>query len=330
MVIGKHWMRLLREGLLRLYSEFPTLRDCTVYYMATNEGDWTTRATAVRSLFSLEFLPWPEATCIIAVEEPQVHPTEPACLTLVARTSMSQYNAATSLSDAQTIETLVSVAVAGNAGKSLIGEVGQLGVFRKHYTPEFASAEEAMEALRKRNPSIGHTRGTAYAEYYANCMPLHEGDVWQGLLHKDGKWTQNIEAGIVVLSALANLAVPCHYRVLAQSNGFGNKATREAIRAKPFICIVAFDRLYTTQSTDGDGPPKKPHARCGHIRHLWKEAGLNRNALPPEPEKRLRLVADRRVRRIYVHPTWVGARTYEADGLSYDIQGGESELPLLN
>lgn len=325
-MIGKHWMRLLREGLLKLYSEFPQFRDYTVYYMAA-AADKFAQAAAVRSLHALDFLPWPEEACIIALEESAISPTGARILGLYVYFGQSRVCVTGVDSGSQAVAMLVHYVVGQEGNAIRHGVIEQCAVYRRDFdmgelSPEEIVAQELAEA--------GGDRSEGYAEYIARCMPYGKGEMWMGLLLGEDGFVSNIEVGVAVLASLANLATPCHYRVLAQSKGFGSKAVRQAIQAKPFICIVAFDRLYTTQSSASDGHPKTPHSRCGHIRHLWKEAGLNRNALPPEPEKRLRLVADHHVRRIYVHPTWVGARTYEADGLTYDIQGGESELPLLN
>lgn len=327
MVIGKHWMRLLREGLLRLYSEYPSFQTLTVYYMAADKGSMP-RAAAVRSLHGLDFLPWPEEACIIAVEEAAISPVGAMVLGLFVRTAHSSVIPGGDYSESQTVNTMVHHSVGLKGGAIAHGPTELCAIYRRHHLADAESPEKVLASVQA---EVGEDRSGGYAEYIARCMPYDKGDLWVGLLANEAdKWSPNIEVGLAILGSLANLTVPCHYRVLAQSKGFGSKAVRQAIQAKPFICIVAFDRLYTTQPSDGEGHPKTPHSRCGHIRHLWKEAGLDRNALPPEPEKRLRLVADRHVRRIYVHPTWVGARTYEADGLTYDIQGGESELPLLN
>lgn len=325
-MIGKRWMRLLREGLLDLYAECGQLRDHTVYYMALDEGHLATRAAAVRSLHTLEFLPWPEDSCIIAVEEPLMPTGDPPALAFIVRSPLMRSLAIRAGYQMEEQDTSVlmhftsTTALDGRRWQRFAPAIG--GIRKIRIEPS-----NRMEEICAGTAAVwGKERGEHFAKYWSDCQPLDKTSMWLG----EAGGCNSVEITNSILSALSNLAIPCHYRVLAQSNGFGNKATREAIRAKPFICIVAFDRLYTSQPGDGNGHPKTPHARCGHIRHLWKEAGLNRNALPPEPEKRLRLVADHHVRRIYVHPSWIGARTYAADGMEYEIQAGESELPMLH
>ncbi len=48
------------------------------------------------------------------------------------------------------------------------------------------------------------------------------------------------------------------------------------------------------------------HKRRGHVRHLWKRAGVERSSLPENAGARLKLCVERDVKRIYVRPHWVG------------------------
>lgn len=335
-MIGKQWMRLLREGLLKLYKAYPVLVDFTVYYMATEKGKPMARGAAVRSMHELEFLPWPEDNCIVVSEEPYMMAhhndgTWGILLTFAVHSVawLTQTQGVKLHGDSRaTGEKIITYQIAMTGQRQIIwGEgVAFMGMFRGEFS--LSSLPEEMKEMREILSETGVTAFSAeYLNFFEACVPRVDGHVWYGC--SEGK-SPGLEPGIILLSALANIATPCHYRVLAQSQGFGSKAVRRAIQAKPFICIVAFDRLYTMQPTNGDGHPKTPHSRCGHIRHLWKEAGINRFALPQEPENRIRLVADRHVRRIYVHPTWVGRREYSADGIDYKIEGGETELPPLS
>lgn len=139
-----------------------------------------------------------------------------------------------------------------------------------------------------------------------------------------------------ILCALSAIACPCHYIVTSTfAEGFGNKEERAAFTGKKVFCTIHYDRLYHVHErladTDGESDTHvAPHYRRGHIRHLWKLAGLDRFVLPDDARDRVRLVKQHGVKRLYIHPAWIGQNEYEEDGVTHEIQAEDTELPPLN
>ncbi len=134
-----------------------------------------------------------------------------------------------------------------------------------------------------------------------------------------------------MLVALANLAVPCGYMVKSSfKRGFGPTGRiKRQTKEMTIFSMIKFNRLYRTFVGGNDSHEVEPHHRRGHIRHLWKEAGLNRFSLPNDPVARIKLVHDHRVRRVVIPPTWIGEKRYETDDCDFEIITGETELGFL-
>ena len=131
-----------------------------------------------------------------------------------------------------------------------------------------------------------------------------------------------------ILAYLSNICVPCHYIVKSRfKSGFGTTGKmKRATKNMPIFSFITFDRLYTTFVDGGDAPPLSPHFRRGHIRHLWKESGLNRHLIPNDPIVRIKLAHAHKVRRVYIPPTWVGCQHYEDNDCRHEII--TQEMPL--
>jgi hypothetical protein len=56
---------------------------------------------------------------------------------------------------------------------------------------------------------------------------------------------------------------------------------------------------------------------------------LDRFALPPSPEQRMRLVYDYNVDRIYIHPHIRGPRNFHDGSVEFEITQGETLLDRL-
>jgi len=131
--------------------------------------------------------------------------------------------------------------------------------------------------------------------------------------------------------SLSALAFPCGYQVRAKlKDGFGTRRQRRMSSGKPLMTHVMHDRLYRTYAdATGDACPVAPHFRRGHIRHLWKMAGVDRAGLPRDPFARVRLAVEKHVRRIYVHPSWIGDSRFGDDSFDFEIVTGETELACI-
>lgn len=137
--------------------------------------------------------------------------------------------------------------------------------------------------------------------------------------------TPNIE-----LAALVAAAFPCGYRVRCKlRDGYGPPPVKEQTRGETVICMVNYDRLYGVAEESGCSgvvPDQEPQFRHGHYRHLWRQAGLDRNALPKLVSERMAVAIRHHVRRIYIHPYWTGKREFSHDGADWTIETGETEL----
>ena len=161
--------------------------------------------------------------------------------------------------------------------------------------------------------------------------PIHEaGDpaAIPGFEPPGGK-TFGIGLGMGIFGALVALAFPCGYQVIASSRtGFGSSATRKTTAGEPVLCNVSYDRLrrLAEEAHALEGREVDPHFRRGHYRHMWKDAGLDRLTLPASAYERMKLVLERKVRRVYVRPAWVGKKEFSHDGWDWNIQAGEMEM----
>jgi len=129
-----------------------------------------------------------------------------------------------------------------------------------------------------------------------------------------------------LLSCLTTMVIPCHYLVKSDwGEGFGEKRFKRKIAGKPFFSLVNYNRLYR-EAVKGDSDiQRQPHFRRGHVRYLWKEAGINRHILPPVASVRMRLAKEHKVRRVYVTPSWIGPKVFTSGGYNYEILTGEIE-----
>jgi len=181
--------------------------------------------------------------------------------------------------------------------------------------------------------SIGFTEDRELAwqqvqEFQRSTWPESGTQVWLEQ-HKisDREWGTSM--GIRPYSALVGMTFPCGYVLTARSgDGFGPAQAKERTRGARVLCYIGYDRLcrLTEEARANEGREVEPHYRRGHHRHMWKEAGLNRIALPDSAFERMKLVLEHKVRRVYVHPAWVGKRDFLHDGWSWSIHAGETEM----
>lgn len=175
------------------------------------------------------------------------------------------------------------------------------------------------------------------AEYIA-CAPSTEDDLsfafWSMVYergnprvfyHRPHSYDADKELTSIVIFALAAMSMPCGYIVKHRSScGFGTGALRRETRERPIFSIVPYERLYREVRSAGLEPREvHPHQRRGHMRYLWKAAGVDRHALPRTAAERLMVALEHNVRMVRVPPTWVGEREWSDGAFTHEIQIGE-------
>lgn len=130
------------------------------------------------------------------------------------------------------------------------------------------------------------------------------------------------------VSGLAMATVPCGYIVRSRfGDGFGHPSMRKKTAQKDFFVHIHYDRLYREMGERLGATEVNPHFRRGHTRYWWKSAGIDRLTLPLVPHKRLEIAIRNDVPTSYIHPHWVGRKTWHDGDCDFEILGGETELP---
>lgn len=166
--------------------------------------------------------------------------------------------------------------------------------------------------------------------YNSYCYDLPD-EIW--IARSVGGGPTSIGLATDVLGYLSNIVMPCHYFVRTEiPEGFGNRRMRRLTRDKPIISVIGYDRLHKVfleGLVDHQGGTVEPHFRRGHVKHRWKDAGLNRLALPEDMYARMALVHRHRVQRVYCPPTWIGQKTFHQDGAVHEIMTDDIPLNLI-
>lgn len=195
---------------------------------------------------------------------------------------------------------------------------GNMLVSREHFVPGFS----CFEGVFSRNPLA------------ATWEFIPAGGACDQMIQRKGPLRDTFSEHLKIhpLALFYALAVPTQYIVDARLPEFGPGPFRRRFRNKPICMHLKFERLYRLYEmahSDEERPPVEPHGRHGHIRHYWRAAGVDKRVLPASPKERLRLVQTKRVRRQYIHPTWIGETKWTFDGVQLEVRVGESDLPLL-
>ena len=116
---------------------------------------------------------------------------------------------------------------------------------------------------------------------------------------------------VTAMQTLLLHSLPTGYLFRATARNQGLKRDRRLFKpGQDALIHIPFNRLWTIYGESFrqvmcDAP--EPHRRRGHIRHHWKEAGLDRRFdIPLNPADRAALVESARVRRQWINPCWVG------------------------
>ncbi|MDX2197943.1 MAG: hypothetical protein SF069_03110 [Phycisphaerae bacterium] len=173
-------------------------------------------------------------------------------------------------------------------------------------------------------------------------MLLSEAEKWEVLPHRA---TYNaadhvvstagdfaLTLGTELCMKYAALAAPTGYRARLTVPPFGRGVARRMSTPQlQVLATINLDRLWSSSQEVGPSLNiRRPHTRRGHIKYQWARAGINRfTDLPSSPAERMRLAVDRDVKRVYCPPHWAGPRQFKLDGMTFDIDTSEFELPSL-
>lgn len=337
-MIDKQTQRFIKEGLLAIYRAYPEAMEYAVYYLPFEHHSFKEIGMSIRSMHGIPEIPWPEEDCIVCTEEHVStllsHDVKPFMMMLHTKKFKDRMNNVPKAEDCGIIEPIEFFNVAitsGQPGKSAVH------VFRKQVTLVHRKGkfrcpmtDEYLQNKADQFPYATDEQKEKLKSYWkAVNAPTFEG-IWvakeMGLPNQD-------QMGLAsdILGYLANIVVPCHYFVKSHfEEGFGTRAQRRATRCKPIFSVISYDRLHRTflkDDEDYQGGTVEPHFRRGHIRHHWKKAGLNRQALPESPIERMKLVHHHQVQRSYIPPIWVGENTFSVNGVTHEVL--TDEMPLV-
>jgi len=348
-MFSSHEQRMIKELLLFVYRKMPKALHWSVYYIPHDTKLKTDKlATLVRGMHALPQIPWPDDNCVIISHDAASKIFQPitnmeTLVAVVHEKRMSRrFNTLPKTENIGHIEPMriFNAFYFDNAIHCLEDAAELFHMTRSQ--DRWSGGQSFEESLQKnlmrvvsalggRPKTVPEAIKEEYLQWSRLSNPYGLDDFWSCYRHNVSTQKPEEQVGFAgdIFSCLANIVVPCHYFVKSRFvEGFGTSSMRKIMRAKPIFSIVNFDRLYRVYGGNGDHEVS-PHFRRGHIRHLWKEAGLNRFLLPRDTIERIRLVSQNNVRRVYVAPSWVGETCIEIDGISHQIELDDFELPGL-
>lgn len=339
-MLTKGWQRLVRECLIRIYRDERTRHALhfPVYYFAYH-GDVKTLGLAVQSLQQIPQIPWPDKQCIILAESAPasimypglksltwiIHNENHQTLSVHPECSDFAHCGATFLIEGQVYQTKPRIYFLVHQ------EAIENGIVPSQKTALLAAKDIADKSAEAWGSGRQEADTEAYADYLSRTCVWGSRSRWVAFDLPD----KDPQAGLAAdfLAYLSNLAIPCHYMVKTRfKQGFGPTGEMKRLTAaKPIFSIVNFERLHKVYAKTGaeTGIELDPHFRRGHIRHFWKEAGLDRLVLPVAHSERMLLVHRRQVRRRYIQPQWIGDPEFSSDGCDFEIVTKDMPLPLL-
>jgi len=354
--------RFIKETLIHIYRKQPEMTKLPVWFLPFDDKPDESMIEAVTALQDFVPLPWPDENCIILTENPWI---EALCsdkaYSMLAfihlKRNDDQYvdemmNQCQKHAypdffhgghDIHTLTTTyyreqrnilfrsgqvflhhtderIPMATAEQSCRDRAKEIA--GVLREEFGVSDPFIEQKCYKRIMRNLEVGGKTLIGTPKILKNC--------WMARTLDDPEKEQ-FGLACNMLESLANIMVPCAYAVKSKfTEGFGTSSLRRLTKDKPIFSFISYDRLYKEIGDNGEYTgPRSPHFRRGHIRHFWQEAGINRHSLPADALARLCIVRDRRVRRTYIPPTWIGQKNFAGDGVEYEIVTKEIPLAAL-
>lgn len=333
-MIDRVTQRFIKEGLLSVYRAYPKAIEYAVYYLPFEHSSFQEIGISIRSMHGIPEVPWPEENCIICTEDHIStllgHDIKLFIMILHTKDFKVRMNLVPKSEDCGIVEPMefFNVALSGRSRISI--HRSQITLVHREGTYKCPMTDDYLQKKADQFPSATDEQKEKLKSYWKAMNSLSFDGIWvakeMGLPNQD-------QMGLAsdVLGYLANIVVPCHYFVKSSfEEGFGTRSQRRMTRGKPIFSVISYDRLYRTfLQTDDDYQEGvvEPHFRRGHVRHHWKKAGLNRQALPNSVIDRIKLVHKHRVERSYIPPTWIGENKFSIDGVSHEIM--TKEMPLV-
>lgn len=344
--------RLVKETLLYIYQKHPEMMELPIWFLPFNDKRESDLVETLRAFHGFAPLPWPDNNCIIIAEDPWSSLLNiPGRHHLVSFIHLQKNDEAYTkhmhdawgdradiVSAAHDIKLVRTVYLDGKI------HIDHAPIFMENIEVHHSNINRDQESYKKNaellikqlhiiDPDL---RAKVYARMYKNLEISGRASGGSRMLKTawtvrtpDNPYLQQMGLANDILEALSNIMTPCAYAVKSRfSEGFGTSSIKRQVKDKPIFSFISFDRLYRSVVGGEYTGEMSPHFRRGHPRHLWKEAGVDRNKLPVTPSERLRLVREKRVRRIYIPPTWVGDPNISIDGVDHEILTGE--IPLAN
>ncbi len=327
-MIDSWYRRLLNHARIYVDENLIGAREWQWYYVASGVDDGMNQqahADAICACHSLERLPWPGHPSIVAREVETCPSTMPMLLVNVPIPDTH----VELLSGSEAVR-LLSFTCKG-PGTPVTMTDSLFGMARFHYGVPDAKGRDTRELLQE---EFAGMNAGVFRESIERSVPT-TGSLWRAMRIHPMVGNDPVEdkafyyaPAYSVLCAFSSIVTPSHYMIkLHDRKGAGTKRMRRHMKANPVIAMIPYERLYQF-APKGDRKVKQ-HFRRGHIRHMWQQAGIDRFALPQSPGERLKLVVDRDVTRIYVHPGWVGDPLIEGEDYVAEVMTGESTLPPI-
>lgn len=339
--------RMLKEAVISLHRVASQSLKARRFWMDQPE-DFDMLADAVSAINQSDVLPWPDRCCLIGsygcVADRWANDQPVDEMRIVYRPLEDELPKELLESTPRFMGSTVRIVgghlivntLAGRDRNIIDCEHEAIFLLRVEYSSrellEAAVADDSLE--RQLRADAAHGRFSKDIDsvisfcnnFERRCLPPRGVRMWQQAWIEEGKgW--RFGAASQVLCALAAAACPCGYKVYATfAKGFGPTPVAGGVEGAVVTCHVGYDRLYRMITANGGTPPEvKPHERRGHYRYLWKASGIDRNSLPAAASERLAMAFRHNVRKVYVHPAWIGQTDFHDDGIDWHIATGESE-----